>query len=674
MKFSRRRYLLASGIALAGCAADSAQEPVDNETPALRPVDATGGGGEVIDQVEGEPFELDLTVAEDGTADYETLVGAYRDADHGDVIGVGDGNYSLEPVTKTIKDSPVESFETVRKSGLTFVGRSAARSTVSFGAAETLLALPSWQFWRLSIESDGAILGPRANTFRDCRVVAPIMDAPGFGGPSYRYNENSVLTTTGLPRTPSAAQTYYGITFDNVLDGVADLGFDNTGKEPIDEAFASAYESGTLVELPPGEYRIESEHVGSDVSRFGLRGLGASRRDVQLTPSSGRALKWLKAVGAGPHLLENLSFQERSDDTTQVSLWLTTTDGSVIKNVEWLGRTPPDDGYGYSLTSEVTEREGTFVIDGIYAGLDEPATEVEYPNGVAFIRSGPTHVGEVVLRNATIHERNSAATRSTAPTGVLTIQRGEFVNNQNANIRFGAGDHPSKVSSATGTYVKVDGSRNSADAIRLNGGTREYGGAVFRDIHIEWTKNRGRAVIALPEFSSHGRAEFYDCVVHNDGANTRTVKAASSTNSNNAVVFDNCNFTGSGGGFLANGRPGSVIRDSCIDMPNASITGFKSVNTTHSGCGTPEQPPTTAATITANKRGGKKVEFSGVDSEGTLTDYRWEIDGVSESGETISHTFEHAGTYTVTLTVEDTGGVMDSTTTELIVDYPHLVA
>ncbi|QSG07764.1 Uncharacterized protein HSR122_0353 [Halapricum desulfuricans] len=649
MKFSRRRYLVAASLAMAGC---------------------SGCGSPRTDD---EPFDPNHTVAEGGSGDYETLVEAYEVADTGDVIGVGDGHYSLAPVVQTVGESPVGAFDTFEKTGLTIVGRSTDRTSLSFGSEQNILAMPSWQLWRLSIDSADTVVGPRANTFRACRIASPIMDPPGYGGPSHRFGENERLTTTGMPRRTSAEQTYHGLTFDRVLNGVEDLGFDPTGQEPIDALFENAYESGTLIELPPGEYRIESEHVGSTVSRFGLRGLGTSRRDVQIVPTSGMALKWLKAVGAGPHLLENLSFQERSDDKTQVSLWLTTSDGSVIKNVEWLGRTPPDKNIGYSLAAEVTEVDGVFVIDGIYAGLDEPATVVDYPNGVAFVRSGPTHEGEVILRNPVIHGRNSNATRSTAPTGVMTIQGGEFVNNQNTNIRFGAGDHPTKVSSATGSYVKVDGSRNSADAIRLNGGERVFSGAVFRDIHVEWTKDRGRAVIALPEFSSHGRTEFYDCVIHNDGQNTPTVKAAPTSISDDEVVFENCVFTGQGGGFITRDRPGSVIRNSCIDMPNASISGFKTENITNGDCALPKQPPSTTATITANKREGRSVTFTAMDSQGTIDSYRWDLDGETRTGRTITYTFDHAGTYTVTLTVEDTDGVTDSTTSELIVDYPELV-
>lgn len=395
-------------------------------------------------------------------------------------------------------------------------------------------------------------------------------------------------TETPTPTATPAPGT--DIVFDRVLDAVADLGFDPTGAEPIDAAFAAAYETGTLIEFPPGTYRVAETQVGDAVSRFGIRGLGETRRDVQIAPAPGAALRWLKAVGAGPHLIENLSFDEGDDDTRQLSLWLSTTDGSVVRNVEWLGRTPADSAVEYTMTAETTDVDGIFHVERVYAGLDQPAKPVQYPNGVPFLLSGPSHRGELLLRHPVIQGRNSDATRSTSPSGVLTIEGGSLLNNQNASIRFGAGDHPSKVSSATGTYVGADGSRNSVDAVRVDASSNGYAGAIFRDLEIWWESDTGRGVITLPRFGGHGRAEFSNCVVRNDG-NLETVDAEPTDVDDRAVVFRDCSFTGSGGGFFARQRPGSLIDDTCIDMPNARIEGFQTRNVSRSGCRVPARAP-----------------------------------------------------------------------------------
>lgn len=421
----------------------------------------------------------------------------------------------------------------------------------------------------------------------------------GRGQPSTGTDSGGSVGSPSVGGTRTSTPTkreYRGITFDRILDAVDDLGFDDTGGEPIDEPFDEAYRTGTLIEFPPGEYLVAGEHDGRGVSRFGILGTGATHRDTRITPTEGTALEWLKAVDAGSHLIENLSFHERSDDTTQLSVWLRTTGGSVVKDVEWLGRTPDDSGVSYTLTAECVDVDGVLSVDGLYAGLDEPAKTVDYPDGVQFIRAGPHHKGEVVLRDPVIHNRNSSATRYTWPTGVLTIIGGEFVNNENANIRFGAGDHPTKVSSATGSYVRVDAdSEGTNDAVRVDANNQGYSGAVFRELAIEWRKTQGRGVISFPRFGGHGSATFYDCVVHNAGSETNTVSASAVQNTedvvqppNTSVHFENCSFTGSGLGFTCVARPGSSIVDSCIDMPRASIEGFETNSISRSHCRRPD--------------------------------------------------------------------------------------
>jgi hypothetical protein len=663
MELSRRRYLLTAGSALAfaGCSTDSAPE--------------TGGRSGVSLSMAGRgSVAVDYYVGAEG--EYDNIGTVYEQASPGDVIGLGPGDYSLQSVLWTIDAGPFGPYATLGKAGLTVVGSGKDETTLSFENDEDMFVFPAWQCAELTVDAAGAVVGPRGDTFRTCRIGDPIMDPPGYASGSAEVRPGMTVTSSGLAPTPSAARTYHGLAFDRVVDAVDDLGFDNTGSEPIDDRFEAAYESGTLIEFPPGEYLVTRQHVGDEVSRFGLRGRGPERRDVRIVAASGEAVKWLKAADAGPHLIENLCFDERSDDTTQLSLWLTTGDGSVMRNVEWLGRTPNDDGFNYTLTAETNERDGVFVIDGIYAGLDEPAVPVTYPEGVTFLRCGPTHFGEIVLRNPIIHERNSAATRSTAPEGVMTIEGGEFVNNQNANIRFSAGNHPSKVSSATGTYVKVDGSRNSADAVRLDSGSKEFGGSVLRGLDIEWTKQEGRGVIALPEYTNHGRAEFYDCVVHNDGEETFTVNAAPTSTTDSELLFENCSFTGSGRGFLVRGRPGSEIRDSCLAMPEASIRGVRTSGTARSGCRRPVTPNGVVPRITVQKRGETGITFSAADTRAPgsgSTQYRWAFDGATATGQTVTHNFGTAGTYRVDLTVETDDGRGATENVEIIVDYPSLV-
>ncbi|UCE74944.1 MAG: PKD domain-containing protein, partial [Methanomassiliicoccales archaeon] len=61
--------------------------------------------------------------------------------------------------------------------------------------------------------------------------------------------------------------------------------------------------------------------------------------------------------------------------------------------------------------------------------------------------------------------------------------------------------------------------------------------------------------------------------------------------------------------------------------------------------------------------------FRSTDFEGYLVNYQWNFgDGTSASGETLAHTYEENGVYTVTLTVTDDEGGTDSNTITVIID------
>jgi len=59
---------------------------------------------------------------------------------------------------------------------------------------------------------------------------------------------------------------------------------------------------------------------------------------------------------------------------------------------------------------------------------------------------------------------------------------------------------------------------------------------------------------------------------------------------------------------------------------------------------------------------------SSYDSDGTIANYEWSFgDGYSGAGETTTHTFNSAGTYSATLTVTDNGGARNSTSHSITV-------
>jgi hypothetical protein len=674
-------------MALAGCPGSESDDRTETESTTGGSPTPSGNATTMPDETPSADWKWEnvpeptVVVDNDGDGDYESFNAAYRASSPGDVIGIGPGSYSLNELQTTSMDPADITYDTVKKDDIAVVGQDRLESKLTFNTDSNVLSVPGWEFWKLTTDTNGSIIGPRDGKHRGNYLKSPIMDPPGYASRGQQGSENGItLSTSGLARSASTETTHYGIAFDRVVNAVEDLGMDHTGSQPIDSQLNDALQTGTLIEFPPGAYLLEESHLIEGLDRVGIRGIGTSRHDVRLVPAQGNAIKPLDSgTGAGRILVENLAFDEREDNETQLSLLLRTSGGTIVKNVEFLGRTPDDDGdrFNYTIGAEVTDVHGLAVFEEVYAGLDAPAKPVEYPNGVEFFWGGPAHNGEVIFRNPVIHRRNSNGVRFTNSSGVVTLLGGEFVNNQNANVRFGAGTHPSKVSSATDTYIRVDEDVvNVSDALRVSG-DGDDAGAVFRNIHIEWGDVNGRGVITFPSFDPHGRAEFYDCVVHNVRQDTPTVWAAPVSIDDDSVVFEACAFSGTGGGFIANSRSGSVIRDSCIDMSNASIHGFETEGVSSNNCRRPTngylQP---AATITVTRKEGQTVDLSATDStkpDSNISSYRWDIDDTTKSGQTISHSFSLPGTYPVRLTIEDGAGTTATQVRQLIVDYPSLI-
>mgnify|MGYP000592530811 CR=1 FL=1 len=398
------------------------------------------------------------------------------------------------------------------------------------------------------------------------------------------------LAASGLSGTAAGAPTRDSFSFDRVVNAVDDLGMDPNGNTPIDGALDGAIESGTLIQFPPGEYYYTESHSWDGVSNAGISGTGDSQRDVVFRPEQGQQIRLVQG-DVENFLLENVSFQQYDDKSTLPWLWIRSDGGSLLRDIEWLGKTGLDQymdvGSTYVLTYETTSESGVNVAENLIIGEDAPAHESSYPHGTQVMRGGGGHVGELVLRDLRFVEQNSNPVRYTHPSGVLTIEGGEFVNNTHTSLRVSAGRHPSKRTVVDGAHIRVD-----KDWGDLRGGlicdssNNGDAGMLIENTTIEWDVNHGE-VIEFPDWGGHGAVTFRDCIVRNDGGSATIAADATSDTNDDAITVENCSFTGSGGGFVAEDRDGSVIRDSCIGMSDVTIRGFETENVGSSGCRTP---------------------------------------------------------------------------------------
>ena len=413
--------------------------------------------------------------------------------------------------------------------------------------------------------------------------------------------------------------------FDRVVDAVDDLGMDPTGEIPIDGALNDAFETGTLIEFPQGDYTVAEEAPTDpphNPSRFGMVGLGESHTDVQFhfpNAADEEGFWFIYQAGGTNVLLKNFSIQLTDDNATSVSVRFDCNDGGLIEDVEWLGFVPAQSkGYGQLLRCNVAGNSGatihgintlrrvTIGRGGAWYGGHRSRTGTS--PGTTYIRHYPDHIGEVIYDDIHLEQSGGNAFRSTNNEGVITVKGGLFRNNDISNIRLQGGKHPKKVSSVTGARVVI----NHGDIRYPTGGSeprhatgividsrKGESGVVFENCDIEYYNidldDRHDAspngVIRLTDtgVSNPGGFTMRNCRVYNnttaqtfwlqsvkDGAgephgvtlDSVEVTASAETQDQGAVIVIN------------DGRNDTTITNCCIYAPNSTVDGiaFKNCN------------------------------------------------------------------------------------------------
>ncbi|WP_144920815.1 hypothetical protein [Halorubrum salsamenti] len=409
----------------------------------------------------------------------------------------------------------------------------------------------------------------------------------------------------------------YDVEFDRVVNAVDDLGMDPSGKTPIDDALSDAFETGTRIEFPPGDYTVTEEAATDpprNPSRFGMVGLGESHRDVRFhfpNADNEKGFWFVYQVGGEDVLLANFSIDMTDDLKTSVSIRFDPNDGGLIEDVEWTGFVPPQTrSYGQLLRCNVlasagADRKGVNTIrrvtigrGGTWFGGHEHRTGTS--PGTTYARHYPGHIGEVVYEDVHFEQCGGNALRSTNNEGVITIKGGLFRNNDVSSIRLQGGKHPEKVSTVTGTKVVMD-----HDDIRYpTAGTQPYHGAgivvdsyigesgvVFEDCEIEYrninlanSHYRPWGVVRLTNTgkSNPGGFTMRNCRIKND-TNAQTIWLQSVNNGAGepyGVTLENLDITvtsetQSEGAvcLIGGGRDGSRISNCCILAQNGNFDG-----------------------------------------------------------------------------------------------------
>ncbi|MFD1686145.1 hypothetical protein [Halobellus litoreus] len=421
----------------------------------------------------------------------------------------------------------------------------------------------------------------------------------------------TVIASTGVG---SAAVERHGIQFDRVLDAVEDLGMDPNGDDPIDSALSSAYETGTLIEFPEGTYRIDDEApISGSKSRFGMRGLGDSQRDVQFVfpnAASSDGYWAFRQYGGTDVLYENFSIQLTDDHETSVSIQFDVNDNGLAIDLEWLGFIPPQvESNGSLLRMNVdgdrgATTEGVNIARRITMGkqgshLGGHMSSTDDTPGTTFMRHDTSHIGELRLEDVHFEQCGHNAMRSTNNDGVVTVKGGYFLNCDVSSLRFQGGDHPTKTSVIDGAHIEKDHSK-----LNDTGGTEPHQGAgimvdsrvgnsglVIRNCDIEYKDlsvapdNAGSlwGVIRVTDTanSNPGGITIENTRIHNEtlAPNLWFQTIDSGAKQPHEVVLDGVHLTSESEKsrnidslvYFEEGRDGSVIRNCCFYAPNGDV-------------------------------------------------------------------------------------------------------
>ncbi|RRJ33644.1 hypothetical protein [Halocatena pleomorpha] len=140
----------------------------------------------------------------------------------------------------------------------------------------------------------------------------------------------SVLGTTQAGR--ASAKTRHGITFNNVVDAVKDLGCDPNGNGDVTSKVESALDGQTLVEFPAGTYHWGGS-ITADTDRIGIRG---KNDNVTFTFPSNYNEFFINTT-CNKALFENFDVDVRANQTA-TGIRINSERGFHAENIEHIGR------------------------------------------------------------------------------------------------------------------------------------------------------------------------------------------------------------------------------------------------------------------------------------------------------------------------------------------------
>jgi len=290
------------------------------------------------------------------------------------------------------------------------------------------------------------------------------------------------------------------------------------------------------------------------------------------------------------------------------------------------------------------------------------ATAAVVPTLVFTATTGPTDVAGSTQFTLTATVKNTGDLRAPAPSLTLTVPTGfSLASGVNATQSVSSLD-PFSIAGATATasWTVVSGTSSLVGTFSVAASTTGYG-ATFTAAS---SATRNVKVDATPPSANAGND--ITLAANTAAGRTITLDASASTDNNAANGLTYAWDTDADGDFTdtpgsATGVAPSVVFSRGQHVVTLHVTDYVgNVGSDTVVVTVTDAPPTADAGPDKNANEGSSVSFNGSNSsdlEGPIQSYSWNFgDGsAAASGATPSHVFRNNGTYTVTLTVTDTG-------------------
>lgn len=396
----------------------------------------------------------------------------------------------------------------------------------------------------------------------------------------FRPNRRSYLKAAGaaavsvplLSGVSAAATTRHGISFDNVVDMVADAGCDPSGSEPCDEELRSAAGSNTLLKFPSGTYKFTEENALNGYSNFGIVGEG----DVTFTVPDDLNKKVVNINYGTGALLENITVdQSGATPCVQVA----PNDGLEVHGLSMLGQ-----GVGAATGENALNAFNPIVRSSGGEGMVENVVLHNQGRMGAYARVGiwvgQTNKGTLTLRNCNVEGFSNNGVYASRTPGVVQVEGGTYKNNDLSQVRIGSSG--SYVDGAT-AEVDLSESRSPNPDDMLNGS----GIRIEKPVGGSGAVVRNCDVSIGPDVNADTGIKVFENYEHFTIENTRVefnpdeayaIRAGPPDSSGDTSgTLKNVSVTGTASDFvgvLLQDRPGTTVENCCIHQPGNNRVGL----------------------------------------------------------------------------------------------------